>query len=72
MLCTITSVGRFTRAIVCAIVKVLPGAGDAEQHLMFVAPIEAFGQLADGAGLVARQLEIGDEGEAVVHGWHGN
>ena len=39
---------------------------------MRVAPIEPFDELADRARLVARQLEVGDDGEAVVDGGHGN
>ena len=45
--------------------------GDAEQHLVAVAAFEAFGQLADGARLVAGKLEIRDESKAVVHRGHG-
>ncbi len=50
----------------------LAGAGDPEQHLVRVAALQPVDQLADGAGLVAGQLEIGDEGEAVVDRGHGN
>ena len=44
----------------------------AEEHLMRIAALEAFGQLADRARLVASQLEIGDKVEAVVQRGHGN
>jgi hypothetical protein len=39
---------------------------------MPVAALEAVDELADGARLVARQLEIGDESEAIMHGGHRN
>ncbi len=44
--------------------------GDAKEHLVAVAAFEAFGQLADGALLVARKLEVRDESKAVVHRGH--
>ena len=50
----------------------LAGAGDPEQHLMLVAAIQRLDELADGALLVASQLEVGDQVEAVVHGRHEN
>ena len=48
----------------------LAGPGDAEQHLVLVAPLQPFDQLGHGAHLVTAELEIGDEREAVVEGWH--
>ncbi len=39
---------------------------------MRIAAIEPLGQLANGPRLVAGQLEVGDEAEAVVHGRHVN
>jgi hypothetical protein len=50
----------------------LSRAGDAEQHLMRIAAIQPLDELADGALLVAGQLEIGDEVEVVVHRGHEN
>ena len=47
-------------------------SGDAEQDLMTVAALEPLDQLGNGARLVARQLEVGDEVEAVVDGGHLN
>jgi hypothetical protein len=55
----------------CAIVKVLPDPGDAEQHLRRIAPLEPLDELVDGAGLVAAQLEVGHQLELVVFGRHG-
>ena len=49
----------------------LAGAGDAQQHLMRVAPVQPFDELGDSANLVALDLEVGDERESVVNGWHG-
>ena len=46
--------------------------GDAEQHLMPIAPVEPLGQLADRARLIPGELEVGDEAEAVVDGRHVN
>ena len=43
----------------------LARAGHAEQHLPRVAAVEARVKLGDGARLVAAQLEVGHEGEAV-------
>ncbi len=39
----------------------LARAGDAEQRLEAVAPLDALGQLLDGRGLVAGGLEVGDD-----------
>ena len=50
----------------------LPRAGDAQQHLVLVAPVQCLDQLANRALLVAGQLEIGYEVEAVVDRGHGN
>src|SRR5205814_6341934 len=50
----------------------LARAGDAEEHLMLVAALEAVDELADGALLIAREREIRDEREAVVQGRHTN
>ncbi len=40
--------------------------GHAEEHLRALAPIQAVRELVDGAGLVAAQLEVGHQREAVV------
>ena len=50
----------------------LARAGDAEQHLVRIAALEPLDELADGARLVAGELEIGDEVEAVVDRGHRN
>ncbi len=50
----------------------LARSGDAKQHLMLVAAIETFRQLADRASLVAGQREIGHQVEAVVNRRHTN
>jgi len=39
----------------------LAGAGDAEEHLVFVAGVEAGDELGDGARLVARGFVVGNE-----------
>ena len=70
MLWAITSAGRFTRAMHCAMVNVLPGAGDAEQDLGRVAPLQALDELVDRAALIAAQLEVRDQFEAIVLGSH--
>ena len=44
--------------------------GHAEQHLMLVAAVQSFDQLRHGAHLVATELEVGDEVEAIVKGRH--
>ena len=69
-MCAITSVGRFTRAMHCAMVKVLPEPVDAEQDLRLVATVQPLDELVDGAGLVAPQLEVRDQLELVVLGCH--
>ena len=46
--------------------------GHAEQHLVTVAALEPLHELADRARLIARQLEVGVEVEAIVDGGHGN
>jgi hypothetical protein len=48
----------------------LARAGDAEQHLMLVAALEAVDELVDGARLIAGELEIRDEGKTVVDRGH--
>jgi hypothetical protein len=45
-------------------------AGDAEQHLMVIAALQSLAEFADGARLIAGQLEIRDESKAVVHRRH--
>jgi hypothetical protein len=50
----------------------LARAGDAQQHLVVVAALQAFHELADGALLVPGKREIGDQVEAVVQGGHRN
>ena len=50
----------------------LSGAGNAEQDLMRIPARQRFGQLGDRLRLVARQLEIGHEVEAVVQRRHVN
>ena len=72
MLWTITSVGRFTRAMVCAIVNVLPEPVTPSSTWCVIAALEPFDQLANRARLVAGEREVGDEVEAVVHGGHRN
>ena len=47
-------------------------SGDAEQDLMTVAAVETLDELGNRARLISRQLEVGDEVEAVVHGGHVN
>ena len=46
--------------------------GDAQQYLIAIAAVQALGQLANGAFLVARELEVGHEVEAVVDRGHSN
>ena len=65
-----TSAGRFTRAMHCAMRERLAGAGDAEQDLRAVAALEPLDELVDRAALIAAQLEIGDQFEAIVLGGH--
>ena len=48
----------------------LARAGDAEQHLVLIAALEAVDELVDGARLVAAQVEVGDERETVVDRGH--
>jgi hypothetical protein len=50
----------------------LPRAGNAEQHLVLVAPVQPLDKLRDRADLIAADLEIGDKAKAVVHGGHEN
>ena len=50
----------------------LARAGDAEQHLVRIAALEPLDELADRARLIAGELEIGDEVEAVVQRGHRN
>ena len=50
----------------------LARAGDAEQHLRLVAPLQPVDELVDGARLVAAQFEIGDQLESVVLRGHWN
>ncbi len=45
----------------------LAGPRDAEQDLVAVAPVQALGELDDGARLVAAQVEVGHELKAVRH-----
>ena len=49
----------------------LARAGHAEQHLRVVAAVQPLDELVDRARLIAAQLEIGDEVEAVVLRRHG-
>ena len=48
----------------------LARTGDAEQHLMRIAALQSLHELRDGPGLIAGQLEIGHEVEAVVQRGH--
>ena len=67
-----TSVGRFTCAIVCAIVKVLPEPVT-PSSTWCVSPRSSPSTSSPMARcLVAGELEIGDEVEAVVQGRHEN
>jgi hypothetical protein len=45
----------------------LARAGDSKQRLMRVAAVQPVSELGDRANLVAAQLEVADEPEAVVH-----
>ena len=58
------SAGRCVASMTFAIVKVLPRAGDAEQHLRALAGVaDARHQLVDRLRLVALRLEVGDDAE---------
>ncbi len=52
--------------------KRLARAGHAEQHLVRIASLQSLHELADGTRLIARQIELGHQGEAVVQRGHGN
>jgi len=50
----------------------LARAGDAEQHLVRIAALEALDQLPDRPLLIAGEREVGDEIEAIVQRRHTN